>query len=244
MNQITKIRLPSGTEVALVDWTDKPLFSTGDFGSGFTQQETDLFGYVVGDQVPAVNDGVAITARRTATEMDTNVQTPGAMASTEEMLVYAIKIEYFNLDLSNAADFTTGAASIAGQPMPSIVQLAQFARYCTLRLYISQKIYAEAGLGYFNTGFGPAGTATTRTADATGRSYATMGVSGAHAVRSYVVPHHIGGQEKYRVSICNFSGGGATWAITEIAPNEAADDASQVMRMRVYLEGLRKRPVS
>jgi len=243
VNQITKIRLPSGTEVALVDWTDKPLFSTGDFMSGFTQQETDLFGYVVGDQVPAVS-GAAITTRRTATEMDTNVQTPGAMASTEEMLVYAIKVEYFNLDTSDPANLTTAAASIAGQPMPSIVQLAQFARYCSLRLYISQKIYAEAGLGYFNTGFGPAGTATTRTTDATGRTYAGMGVSGAHAVRSYVVPHHIGGQEKYRVSVCNFSGGAVTWAITEVAPNEAADDESQVMRLRIYLEGLRKRPVS
>jgi len=176
--------------------------------------------------------------------MDTNVQTPGAMASTEEMLVYAIKVEYFNLDTSDPANLTTAAASIAGQPMPSIVQLAQFARYCSLRLYISQKIYAEAGLGYFNTGFGPAGTATTRTTDATGRTYAGMGVSGAHAVRSYVVPHHIGGQEKYRVSVCNFSGGAVTWAITEVAPNEAADDESQVMRLRIYLEGLRKRPVS
>ena len=242
MNQITKIRLPSGTEVALVDWTDKPLFSTGDFMSSFTQQETPLFGYVVGDQVPAA--GTSITTFRTATETDTNVQTPGAMASTEEMLVYAIKVEYFNMDCTDAANMTTALASINGQPVPGIVQLQQLARYCTMRLYISQKIYAEAGLGYFNTGFGPTASTTLQTANATGRAYATMGTPGAHAVRSYVVPHHIGGQEKYRVSICNFSGGAVPWAITEVSPSESADDESQQMRLRVYLEGLRKRPVS
>ena len=39
INQITKIRLPSGQEVALTDWSSRPIYSTADFLSGFTDEE-------------------------------------------------------------------------------------------------------------------------------------------------------------------------------------------------------------
>ena len=35
---LSQMRLPDGSEVALTDWTDKPLFSTADFQTGFTVQ--------------------------------------------------------------------------------------------------------------------------------------------------------------------------------------------------------------
>ena len=43
LNQITQIRLPDGQIVALVDWTDKPLFGSCDLGSGYTNEIVDLF---------------------------------------------------------------------------------------------------------------------------------------------------------------------------------------------------------
>jgi hypothetical protein len=48
INQITTMRLPDGTEVAFVDWQDKPLFSSVDLLANFTDTEVDAFTYVGG----------------------------------------------------------------------------------------------------------------------------------------------------------------------------------------------------
>ena len=90
MNTITTMRLPDGQEVAFVDWSDRPLYSTADILSGATDERIPLFNYIVGDSVTGTQN---FTAKRTASDRDTNIATPSAMASTEEMLVYAIKPE-------------------------------------------------------------------------------------------------------------------------------------------------------
>jgi hypothetical protein len=38
LNTITTIRMPDGKQVAFVDWSDKPLFSTCELVHGFTRQ--------------------------------------------------------------------------------------------------------------------------------------------------------------------------------------------------------------
>lgn len=241
LNQITKMRLPGGAEVALVDWTDKPLYSSLDLQTGFTANEMNLFQYVVGDPVPGF--GTAAVTRRTSTENDTNISTPGAMASTEEMLVYAIKVEYYGLH-DTANDFTSLSVTKDGDPTIRMTALSELQRRLNLRLVISQKVYAEAPLGYFNTGFGPfshspiAGAAVTTT-QATGNA----GLPSQEAVRSYVIPHHIGGQEKYRVSISNFTGAAVNFGFNYGATDLAAD-STYAVTLRVLLDGLYKRPVS
>lgn len=240
LNQITKMRLPNGVEVALVDWTDKPLFSTVDLLHGFVQQEINLFSYVVGDPVPGF--GPAAATRRTSNEADTNISTPGAMASTEEMLVYSIRVETFGLEINVANDFTTAQVRSPGQPGLAWVQLKQLHRYLILRLVISQKVYAEAGLGYFVAGFGPAGQGVAETQLATGVTLATNGLPSQEAVRSFVIPHHIGGQEKYRVTLLNPAAAAAAFGMDMREPPVA--NANLVARLRIYLDGLYKRPVS
>src|SRR5262249_39025099 len=91
LNTITQVKLPDGKVIDLVDWSDMPIFSSLDLQTGFTAQEMSLFQYTVGTSVPGY--GTAAVVQRVATERDTNVQAPGTMASTEEMLVYAIKPE-------------------------------------------------------------------------------------------------------------------------------------------------------
>jgi hypothetical protein len=252
-NTITKVRMPDGREVAFVDWTDQPLWSTCEFEHGATQREMNLFQYVIGDQVPAAAAAGAAATRRAATERDTNMAAPGSMASTEEMLVYAIKPEVFMLHLDTANDFTDWdldtAGVFSGHPIPTTVCLAVLNMFCKLQLEISQKIFAQAGFGYFNAGFGVSASGASLVGNVAGRNTAVNGIPSQEAVRSFVLAQHIGGQEKFRVQIINANGDALeignpeTDAATQGAAASTADTTA-VARIHVYLDGLHKRPVS
>lgn len=242
-SQITQVRLPDGRTVAIVDWTDKPLFSTIDLLSGYTDQEIECFTYQVSDNVSSSSN---ITTRRVATERDTNVATPGGMASTEEILIYNIKVEPFEFqaaveDGDVVPDANQFATDLPGLPVPQPQTLAILNQFSLLRLEISQKIYAEAGIAYFNTGFGPfiAGTRAPIGANAGPVAFANLGLPSAEAPRSFSIPHHIGGQEKYRVVLANPTGQTVVFNDSEGAAAERT-----ALTVRILLEGLYKRPVS
>lgn len=232
VNQIATMRLPNGKEVAFVDWSDKPLFSSADLRSGFTDETVELFTYVAGDQVTATSN---VTVRRTANDRDTNLSTPGAMASTEEMLVYAIKPEIFeqNAAAETGGDATTLAAREAGQPQPAGQRLAIAQERLLISLNVSQKIMHRAGLGYYNTGFGVFGSTVNRV---------TQGYPSQEAVRALTIPVHIGGQEKYRVTIENPDGTGVPLGNTSATP--PVETATVYFTVRINLDGLYKRPVA
>jgi hypothetical protein len=247
LNTITTIRLPDGKEVAFVDWSDKPVYGTCEFVHGFTQEEIDLFGYTEGDPVPAA--APTATILRTATQADTIIEAPGSMASTEERMIYAIKPELFALtadpvNQQNQRDMATASAREGtGEPIPNPSMLGVLNQHLLLSLEISQKLYASSGLGYFNAGFGVHGAGGTMgLAAGAGRTYATNGLPSQEAVRSYVVPQYMGGQEKFRVFISNPGGAPVNFGISE--NNAVATNEDAVIRARVYLEGLYKRPVS
>lgn len=242
METITQFRLPNGEVMRLVDWVDKPLYSTVELLSQFTDNRIDCFTYNVGEPVPA--SGNAGT-RRISTVLDTNVDVGGAAASTEELLVYAVKPEYFELENASGTptDMTTAAIRNIGQPSPQAVNLWVLHLSLRMRLIISQKAYAEAGLGYFNTGFGPYPSTMLQavSAAALGRSYATSGIPSQEAVRTFAVPHHIGGTEKYRLTLENPSGATISF-VTETSGAEVG--TTLVYRIRFYLDGMRKRPTA
>lgn len=250
LNTITKLRLQDGREVAFVDWTDQPIYSTCEIEHGATRQEINLFQYTVGDSVPAF--AAVVVTPRSATERDTNMAAPGAMASTEEMLVYSVRPEVFSMENATQGNFTTTTApqNATGEPNPTIVQIGVLQEGLLMKLEISQKVFATGGFGYFNTGFGVWGSASTLTLDAAGRSGAINGLPSNEAVRSYVIPHHIGGQEKFRVKLQNPTGqsmgvGNAETPIQVLSGGTAGStNAAVFVRIRVYLDGLHKRPVT
>ncbi len=248
LNTITTIRMPDGEQVAFVDWSDKPVYSTCELIHGFTRQELDIYGYVLGDPIPTAAPTGATATARTSNERDTNLEAPASMASTEERMIYAIKPEIFAMTVDDPQGTVFNMDTVesrpeTGEPIPNPVYLGELNRALLLTLEISQKRYMRAGLGFFNTGFGVNGAGSTMgSAVAAGRSYATPGLPSQEAVRSYVVPQYMGGQEKFRVFITNASGTPVNFGNSEngaVATNENA-----VCRMRVYLEGLYKRPVS
>lgn len=244
LNTITKVRLPDGSEVAFVDWSDKPVFSTVELCHGFDQQEIDVFGYTLGDPVPVAPPAGLAATGRPSTDRDTNLAAPAAMASTEERLVYAIKPEVFYLETdapqSNTVDMET-ATSLdgSGQPIPNAVFLGELNRACLLTLEISRKIFMRAGFGYFNAGFGVSGFSGPAESV---RSYAVNGLPSQEAVRSYVVPQYLGGTEKFRLYVSNPGGLPVNIGNSEIEDGEANTNA--IARLHIYLDGLYKRPVS
>lgn len=243
LNQITTLRLPDGREVAFVDWSDMPLYSTLELLGNFVDNEITCFTYTIGDPVPATLNAIV---QRTATERDTNVVTPGSMASTEELLVYAIKPEYMLLRTTDQGDTDLTTATVLGStmalPVPQTMSLGEALRRLVLQLEVSQKIEHQAPLSYYNTGFG--GTAHWGVNDDTDatpnrRGYATAGSPRESAVRSLAIPVHIGGQENYRVRLVNPTG-----LIVNFRQDTNAIDDQLVYRIRVLLDGLYKRPVS
>lgn len=259
INQITTVRLPDGTEVAFVDWTDKPLYSSADFLDGWTDQEVDYFQYTDGDPVPKTSN---ITTARNSTTRDTNLATPGSNASTEEMLVYAVRPEIFEYKLTTPQEGAGYDASLfhfadVNQPQPSRRRLSVFHEACLIILEVTQKWTIQAGFGYFNTGFGVNSYSALQTQpgfvfDAPGalslRTAATQGLPAQSAVRSLTIPVHIGGQEKWRLHVDNFRGIAVPSGILEVEPTGQAEDAAtdpDVMHtVRIYLDGLYKRPVT
>lgn len=247
LNTITTLRMPDGKEVAFVDWSDKPVYSVCEMVHGFTREEIDIFGYTEGGTIPTA--APTATIARTATEADTSLEAPGSMASTEERMVYAIKPDPMVLtaeppNQQGQRDMNTAIATPGtGQPVPNPAMLGILNLHLLLSLQISQKVFAQSGLGYFNSGFGPHGAGGSMgTAAAAGRNYATMGLPSQEAVRSYVVPQYMGGQEKFRVFVSNPGGNPVNFGNSENGAVATNEDA--VLRLRVYLEGLYKRPVS
>lgn len=244
INQITTMRLPDGRQVAFVDWTDRPLYSTCDILTGATDERIPLFNYTNGDSVSASNN---ITAKRTASDRDTNIATPSAMASTEEMLIYAIRPEYNALgtDPETPTDATTATERLPLDPVPMMWQLAALFRLALLEIRVSQKTQHQAPLGYYNTGFGPMAQASVPGLT-TVAIPATAGLPGQSAVRALSVPIHIGGQEKYEVAIVNPSGAALDIGLASNVLGEPpeVEEANRLFQVRVLLDGLYKRPVA
>ena len=70
-------------------------------------------------------------------------------------------------------------------------------------------------------------------------AFANLGLPSAEAPRSFSIPHHIGGQEKYRVVLANPTGSTVTFA-----DSAGTGDVRVALTVRILLEGLYKRPVS
>lgn len=245
LNTIVQLTLPDGEVIDIVDWTDKPIYSSFDLQSGFEDEELVLFQYVESNPVPNAQNpaGPAATARN-ATLEDTNLQSQGSMADTEEMLVYAIKPELYFFQTEEQNDFTTRAPTLQGQPMATPSGLAVLHSRTILQLNTEEKNYAEAGLGYFNTGFGPHGTAAAvpGTAAAAAVNQATAGLPSQEAVRSLFVPIHLTVQSKFNVTLVNPGDGPVDFGVDEASPRVSDDNT--MATLRVNLDGLYKRPTA
>jgi hypothetical protein len=209
-----------------------PLYSTGDWQRGSTDDFLRLFNYTTGDPVSRTTKTVQ-TVQRTSKLRDTNVATKGKMAAQEGMLITSIRLKLIELQ----AALVTGAVTYAGQqPAVQLFNMEYADLQLMLRLYISNKPYEESAIQWYAAGYGAyatmAGTAGTVT------SIATNGFPSHDAARYVPQPHIILPDEKYHVDILNTLGAAVNWQ----AASGGTESATQI-RFRCHLDGTKVRDV-
>jgi len=232
INQIVKVRMPDGSEVALTDWEDRALYSTAYFLSGFTDAELRVFSYTQSGRV-ATTSNFPVAARPVASLNDTNISSAGEMDATEEMLVHSISAEMYQF----VGDGDGLGINQAGLPIPSAPILAVFFSRIIGELEVSEKAFQQYGMGWYSQGFGPVISAT---AAAPARTYANNGQATHEAVHKQAIPVHIGGTEDYGFIFHNTGGAG----VVGFTDDAGVDTEDTVLAVRVYLNGLHKRPMA
>src|SRR5215470_1018949 len=127
MSSTSKIRLENGWELNASEWLHQPRYSTTEFASTASVQQT-LFSYVVGGNVSSTG-----LPKRSATELDTNMTKRKGMAQDEAMFVFAITFDIYGL--SDAPDYG-GVHFAAVEPEYSALNLRRLQRNLVFELLV------------------------------------------------------------------------------------------------------------
>jgi len=222
---VKEIRLPDGRNVVIDEWLHWPLYSTVEFAATAGVQ-LRAFSYVRGQRVPSNGLG-----SRLATQADTNMNQRQMMSYDESFVMYAITYEAFALS-------STGANPVVGAP-PVLqgVNLRRLQRDLEIELilgagqtkpqlrytmsYLPQSVGAEA--------YGNEGSATLSV------SYGTAGAIKPSNQRRLELPINIPSERQMYLKV--FSPFGT------ISNGAASPDLTQDVRLRFWLDGMKRRPV-
>lgn len=226
---IKQIRLPDGSEVVIDEWLHYQQFSTIEFAAGVAVN-LRAFTYVQGQQIPT--QGAVPGGPRTATEADTNQVAKTRMNHDEAYLCYAITYEHFAL--TDAVIEGDPAVMLAPAPVLLSQNLRRLQRDLVLSLVVGANIKKpQARFPFSRVGQSigaPAFTSTQALAANTNFSYGTGGRMTASNQRRFQLPVYIASDRVFYLEIRSFPG--------------AIADLSQAVRMRFFLDGLKRRPVA
>ena len=224
---VDSIRLPNGDVVIFDEWLHWPLFSTIEFAS------TDgirlrCFSYVVGQNVPRTSG----LAARSATPADTNQVAKSRMNWDETFRVFSMTYETWGLGDISITDASPDDL-VAEFPMISSVNLRRLQRDLIVELRVGadiEKAQIRAPFSYYHQGLGPvmypcgdAPAANVNISAGTGGDVAWA------SQRRYAFPVAIGQDRIMQLLI--FSAFGTVAGL------------DQSVRMRWYLDGLKRRPL-
>lgn len=227
---IKKVHLPDGSDVVIDEWLHWPTFSTIEFAAGVALN-LRAFTYVQGQNVP--QQGAIPGGPRTATETDTNQVSRTRMNHDEAYLVYAITYEHFAL---TNAEIELQPANILQAPAPVLLSqnLRRLQRDCVVELLVGagiRKPQLRAPFAWIGQSAGaPAYTSGDQVNANTAFSYGTGGQICAKNQRSLQLPIFI---QSDRVMF-----------LTMRSEYGAIADLTQAVRLRWYLDGLKRRPVA
>lgn len=234
---IREIRLPDGTNLKIDEWIHWPSFSTIEFAA-YSKINLRAFSYIAGQQVPS--EGLA---KRTADEADTNSTVRNRTNQDEALVVYAATYELFGLSVA-AADpriAPAGAAVLAaGPPGVSRHNVLALQRSVLFELFVGANInkpQARVPLSRIPQSVGPVVHGTTIAGLSAGpvltlgaRDYGTAGRVSSNNQWRWEIPVYI---ESDRVFYTRIS-----------TPEGALADMNQDIRMRIWLDGMKRRPVA
>lgn len=237
---IQKIRLPNGQTLNLEEWLHWPSFSVVECAAG-SNVNLRAFSYVVGDRVPQA--GAVAGGPRSATESDTNWVTKSRANHDEAIVVFAITNEYWALEADAPAPITGAPAQCAAvSPIFTGTNLRWLQLLMMQEFFVGANIskpMASAPLEYYGqgtgavaygsgdpltvTGLGPIGTINL--------DYGTAGdINPVLNQRRWAMPVMVASD---RVMYAKLS-----------TPGGALTNVTQDFRIKITLDGVKRRPVA
>jgi hypothetical protein len=239
---IEKIRLADGTEINVEEWLMWPLFSTGlgqSDGTNGVGGELRLFEYIVGDNIPQL--GVPVGTPLQAGPSETNQVVRGKINHDEGFICFNMTYAAFSLESDPAyPDPQAGPNVSAPEPILAGTNLRRMQRDCMLELFVGAGItkpqvsapleYYGQGLGAVAFGSGDGLTVTGPGATNVALDYGTGGPITPHNQRRWHLPVKIDADRDIYASLRT--------------PEGAIRGLTQDWRLRVTLDGLKRRPVA
>lgn len=224
---IKSVQLPDGSKVEIDEWLHWPLYSTVE-SSSTASLNLRAFTYVVGQVVPR---SAGITARN-ATPSDTNQVVRARLNQDEAFIAFSWTYEVFGL--SDGQGGASPPADAAPEPLILSTNLKRLQRDVMLELFIGagiSKPMASCPLSWIQQGIGaPAWGTGDAPATGVNISYGTGGSIAPKKQRLWNLPVYIGSDRNMYVQ---------AWS-----PIGAISGLSQNFRLRVWLDGLKRRPVA
>ena len=230
MAQIVSIRLPDGSDYRPEDWTTaEPLWSTVEIGPDFFPL-VKAFAYSRGGVVPGSPN------ERVASWKDTNLEGQGGvLPENETLIIHNINCDVFKI--GPAADGNVFPdAEEPEVPLPDMLRLQ---RDVLVNLEIAAvKDYTGSPISYWPAGQGVshmyAGGLSRAAGGLSGSVVAYNGSTNTADGRVLATPLAVAGGESFAV---NFTAGEGEVAGLNLAPTSR-------LRIRVFLDGRRRRPVA
>lgn len=232
MAQLWKIRLPDGRVLVPGDWTSAdPLFSVVEVPAG-AFQVLSAFSYGVGGKVPGS------VGSRTAQSNDTNLQgVGGKLPDNEELVAYNLQVEAFQIGAASASDAT--GLPVTDPPDVSLPDMLRLQKDLLIITKIAAiKRYTQAPMGFFPAATGvwafTAGAVSVASAGANGPIVSNNGGTSVQDRRTFASPLYAGMSDVLSVDITPGPG-----QVTNLSV-----PAGGRIRLRVYFNGYRRRPVA
>lgn len=225
---IQQIRLPDGTEVILDEWLHWPQYSTIEFAAGAVLN-LSAFSYVVGGRV--ATQGLP---SRTALISDTNQTTATRMNHDEAFLAYGITYEAFGLTDQTIA----GPPAVLTTPAPAVssANLRRLQRDVVVSFKLGANISKpqfRAPLSWIGQGVGsPAFGVGDAPVAGVAFNYGTAGDITPASQRQWRLPIFVASDRVMRLQVQSHPSGAGN------------DPTTQAIRMRFYLDGLKRRPIA
>lgn len=235
--QLYQIRLPNGDMVAPGDFTSaEPLYSTVEIGTA-AFQVVSAFSYGRGQEVPGS------VGPRMSNYADTNLEGEGnRLPENEEIFVYVLGVEVFML---GQEDTNVDAIPPTAAPFMSLMNMLRLQRDLLVetRIGTDAKRYTHAPLSWF-----PGGTGVEQwNAGAllglanVGYMSGNNGLTSSYDSRQFASPLHVAGGETLTVDFKPGPGSVLNLNLDQTPPEGVVTGRA---RLRVFLDGLRRRPMA
>jgi hypothetical protein len=254
---IKTIKLPTGEEIAVDEWLHWPIYSTLIGQGNATINGTPnmgvninlfAFSYVVSDRIPVAgqpvnvdNPGQPFYARTS----DTNQVVRGKINHDEAIVIFSVTHELFALNHDAPFGDPQAPNVMATAPMFTGTNLRRMQMDCMMAMYVGSNInkpQIQAPFTYYSQGMGAVGygsgdaLAVNFVPDGGGANVTELAYNGGTA--GYISPRN---QRRYQLPVYVHSD--RTIKVKLWTPRGPIVGLDQSWRMRIWLDGLKRRPI-